>query len=42
MPTLWPYVLKSLTPPGHHVTILDSNVIQISPPNRKTPLVQGA
>jgi radical SAM superfamily enzyme YgiQ (UPF0313 family) len=31
MPTLWPYVLKSLTPPGHNVTTLDGNVVRMGP-----------
>ncbi|TAM84698.1 MAG: B12-binding domain-containing radical SAM protein [Acidobacteria bacterium] len=31
MPTLWPYVLKSLTPPGHTVTTLDGNVVRMDP-----------
>jgi radical SAM superfamily enzyme YgiQ (UPF0313 family) len=31
MPTLWPYVLKSLTPPGHDVTTLDGNVVRMNP-----------
>lgn len=31
MPTLWPYVLKALTPPGHDVTTLDGNVVRMDP-----------
>lgn len=31
MPTLWPHVLKALTPPGHEVTSLDGNVVRWSP-----------
>lgn len=31
MPTLWPYVLKSLTPSRHTVTTLDGNVVRMNP-----------
>lgn len=31
MPTLWPQVLKALTPSGHSVTTLDGNVVRMSP-----------
>jgi radical SAM superfamily enzyme YgiQ (UPF0313 family) len=29
MPTLWPHLLKALTPPGHMVTTLDGNVVRL-------------
>ena len=31
MPQLWPFVLQSLTPPQHQVTILDGNAQHLSP-----------
>ncbi|MBI4467114.1 MAG: B12-binding domain-containing radical SAM protein [Acidobacteria bacterium] len=31
MPTLWPHLLKALTPPGHQVTTVDGNVIRLAP-----------
>lgn len=31
MPTLWPYVLKALTPPQHNVTTLDGNIVRMNP-----------
>ena len=31
MPTLWPHVLKALTPPPHSVTTLDGNVVRMTP-----------
>jgi radical SAM superfamily enzyme YgiQ (UPF0313 family) len=32
MPTLWPHLLKALTPPGHMVTTLDGNVMRLDSP----------
>ena len=32
MPTLWPHLLKALTPPGHPVTTLDGNVLRLDAP----------
>jgi radical SAM superfamily enzyme YgiQ (UPF0313 family) len=29
MPTLWPQLLKALTPPGHRVVTLDGNVVRL-------------
>lgn len=31
MPTLWPHLLKALTPSGHEVTTVDGNVIRLTP-----------
>ncbi|MGH9779397.1 MAG: B12-binding domain-containing radical SAM protein [Candidatus Acidiferrales bacterium] len=31
MPTLWPHLLKALTPPQHEVITVDGNVIRLSP-----------
>jgi radical SAM superfamily enzyme YgiQ (UPF0313 family) len=31
MPTLWPHVLKALTPRGHDVITVDGNVIRLTP-----------
>ncbi|MFQ5776832.1 MAG: B12-binding domain-containing radical SAM protein [Terriglobia bacterium] len=31
MPTLWPHLLKALTPPGHEVITVDGNIIRLSP-----------
>ncbi|MEE9234976.1 MAG: radical SAM protein [Candidatus Acidoferrales bacterium] len=31
MPTLWPHLLKALTPPAHQVITVDGNVIRLNP-----------
>jgi len=31
MPTLWPHLLKALTPPQHSVITVDGNVVQLAP-----------
>ena len=31
MPTLWPHLLKALTPPGHQVITVDGNVVRLRP-----------
>lgn len=31
MPTLWPHLLKALTPPGHQVITVDGNVVRLTP-----------
>src|SRR5437867_8593289 len=32
MPHLWMFLLKSLTPPGHQVFLLDGNALRMTPP----------
>ncbi|OFV81945.1 MAG: hypothetical protein A3D93_00650 [Acidobacteria bacterium RIFCSPHIGHO2_12_FULL_67_30] len=31
MPTLWPHLLKALTPPGHEVITVDGNAVRLRP-----------
>jgi radical SAM superfamily enzyme YgiQ (UPF0313 family) len=31
MPTLWPHLLRALTPPGHQVITMDGNVVRLGP-----------